>query len=532
MEGVSPLVPLLEHALVHRSNTSAPSSLKVICAWPVSGQYGPGTRILYYVLVVACVVARKVEWIRTACLSAALIFPAVAAFHGIVLATLHTNGAVDMDIYGAFQLCAIGILTAPITVRLSKTYFQDPGRGVIFLWTALLLAGLVSLTVEFMRVDATTCPDSDPASISWATSGGVFTYGSNCSMTCTPENGPVSPLRREAADNIYVVPIPDELSVNATALIAVGCCVPAILSLVSMLFKILDDNWKKFSNGKRRQKSDEPIEATSQAIIKPSTRTYQKIRYWGSLIEILIFSAFVLAILVKGEMNFWSAQMKYQTEPMQSVGQWAPVVGTALAILGSVYLLLSADMEAAEKEDGQSGGLTVGNCPNCGGSGSDTDSNSRQESRTDTGRPSSDIEMAILRPVANQTTEPAHKRKIARFFNAASAKMTIKAHEKFEHTGFIRNAKSTYPEIPGERYRNYRKTADKCELLPKPERRPSADGFISSKDSVDNGEGGSRIPQDPTQLLVHAPGASRARSGPPRSNLPLGSGNDDLSHLI
>jgi hypothetical protein len=46
-----------------------------------------------------------------------------------------------MDIYGAFQLCTIGILAAPVTVRRSRTYFNDPGRNAIFLWTGVILAG-------------------------------------------------------------------------------------------------------------------------------------------------------------------------------------------------------------------------------------------------------------------------------------------------------------------------------------------------------------------------------------------------------
>ena len=46
-----------------------------------------------------------------------------------------------MDIYGAFQLCAVGILAAPVTVRLSNTYFYTVGRNLIFLWTGLLLSG-------------------------------------------------------------------------------------------------------------------------------------------------------------------------------------------------------------------------------------------------------------------------------------------------------------------------------------------------------------------------------------------------------
>ena len=50
-------------------------------------------------------------------------------------------GVVDMDVFGAFQLCSIGVLTAPVTALLSRTYFNDPGRNIIFVWTGLVLAG-------------------------------------------------------------------------------------------------------------------------------------------------------------------------------------------------------------------------------------------------------------------------------------------------------------------------------------------------------------------------------------------------------
>lgn len=46
-----------------------------------------------------------------------------------------------MDVYGAFQLCSIGILAAQVTVRNSETYFKAPGRNSFFLWTGLILAG-------------------------------------------------------------------------------------------------------------------------------------------------------------------------------------------------------------------------------------------------------------------------------------------------------------------------------------------------------------------------------------------------------
>jgi len=78
--------------------TATANALRVVCAWPVSGQYGPGSRILYYVLVAACVVARKTEWLRNACLAAALLFPAVGAVHAIVLASLHIDGNLSSSI--------------------------------------------------------------------------------------------------------------------------------------------------------------------------------------------------------------------------------------------------------------------------------------------------------------------------------------------------------------------------------------------------------------------------------------------------
>lgn len=70
-----------------------------------------------------------------------------------------------------------------------------------------------------------------------------------------------------------------------------------------------------------------------------------------------MFGAAVLFILVLGEMNFFSRQVYWQTEPMSAIGkrsssfilirwltvfvpfagQWAPMVGTVLAVLGLLY---------------------------------------------------------------------------------------------------------------------------------------------------------------------------------------------------
>jgi hypothetical protein len=50
-----------------------------------------------------------------------------------------------MDIFGALQMCSIAVVSGPITVRISRTYFYDKRRNIIFAWTLLILSGKSSL---------------------------------------------------------------------------------------------------------------------------------------------------------------------------------------------------------------------------------------------------------------------------------------------------------------------------------------------------------------------------------------------------
>ncbi|KAI1116514.1 hypothetical protein F5Y14DRAFT_439926 [Nemania sp. NC0429] len=334
--------PLL-YSLVSRDNTSSITSTQpvahVVCAWPVSGQYGFGTRLLYYFLVTTCVLARRKEWLRNACLAAALLLPAVAAIHAVVLAAVqYVAPAVDMDIYGAFQLCSIGILAAPITVYNSKTYFNDPGRNIIFLWTGLLLAGMLSLTVEFFRTETHGCPFDNMGMPIDPFNSTAFPYGNaNCGLHCEYGGaGPFSLIRRDSTNEPAVIPVPQRLTFSAVTLLAAGSSIPPVLTLIFTWEKILEINWKRrFAHD--QVKINDPIEGTNGATPKMITIINGAIRNFLSSIQIPIFSGIVVVLLVFGELNFWSTQVYYQTEPFSSVGQWANVVATALVVLGSLY---------------------------------------------------------------------------------------------------------------------------------------------------------------------------------------------------
>ncbi|KAK1830901.1 hypothetical protein QBC39DRAFT_100959 [Podospora conica] len=326
------------------TNETIAKTWEVVCAWPVSGQYGPGTRILYYVLVAACVLARKKEWLRNACLAAALILPAVAAIHGVVLAAVHVDAKVDMDVYGALQLCSIGILAAPVTVRLSTTYWNNSGRNIIFVWTSLILAGLLSLVVEFYRAAPVPCTESVPRN----TAGFPYENALNCSLICDEKLGAPSPLRGGAGDDIFIIPAPEKFTFGAATLLAAACCIPAVLSMVSMWDKIVQIN-TRLRFGHKHVDANAPIQGT-RATEGEMKGVNAVIRQFLNAIEIPLFSGAVLAILIVGEINFWSDQVKFKTEPMESVGQWAPIVASALAACGSLYMLLAEDIDATNSE--------------------------------------------------------------------------------------------------------------------------------------------------------------------------------------
>lgn len=182
-------------------------------------------------------------------------------------------------------------------------------------------AGLLSLTVEFIRIKTSHCThdnDGNPITPTVA----QFNYTLTCGLTCSVDQGPFSPIRGGSANNIYVIPAPDKLTFDTATLLAAGCCIPAILSLISMWNKILEINWKsRFGKKDQDQLVNELIEGTNGATIRKMNGVNDRIRRLLSGLEIPLFSAAVLAILILGERNFWSHQVLYQTEPIASIGK-------------------------------------------------------------------------------------------------------------------------------------------------------------------------------------------------------------------
>jgi hypothetical protein len=147
-------------------------------------------------------------------------------------------------------------------------------------------------------------------------------------------------LRGGSANNIYVIPAPDYLTFGTSTLLAAACCIPAILSLVSTWNKILEINWKtRFGNVTDEDKRiNELIEGTNGATIGKMQGVNNMVRFFLRFVEIPVFTGAVLAIIGIGERNFFSKQVRYQTEPIASIGRRYPLLMVVTKLLTCVFL--------------------------------------------------------------------------------------------------------------------------------------------------------------------------------------------------
>ncbi|EHA49447.1 hypothetical protein MGG_17535 [Pyricularia oryzae 70-15] len=375
-----------------------------------------------------------------------------------------------MDVYGAFQLSAIAVLAAPVTVRVSDTYFFGPGRNIIFVWTGIILAGMLSLTVEFYRSNAIHCDESNWGNFTtYNPEDFPYSVGNLCGITCSEEHGPFSPMRKDATAEIYIIPAPVKFNFGTATLTAAACCIPAILSLASLMNKIREFNWRRSRMGGWRDAKqdpgfDEPIDGFHGATFRTMNSVNNNVRHLLRFIEIPLFAAAVAAILIIGELNLWDPHIVHGTEPIASVGQWAPIVTAGLAALGSLYLLIEKDATAAEMEEEarQTGNSPGTGCCSCtqhhGQWSSPIDSHNHHPWSAGPTEPLRTFDTAG--EGSNNSCSPILTRqnsrmKIAKYINKIGKAISTPASD-LDDASFRAGPAGDFPEAPGERLRDPR----------------------------------------------------------------------------
>jgi hypothetical protein len=161
------------------------------------------------------------------------------------------------------------------------------------------------------------------------------------------------------------------------------------------------------------------------------------------------------------------------------VGQWAPIVGAGLAVLGSLYLLLAADLEAEKVGTNSNASIHHHHHCNCSMQEVDRgrplyigsthsiatpDATVMRRGNSKDGRPTSlEIAPTITRHATNATkashqltrsgtADVASRRKVAKALNAIGNQLGAAAH--LDDSEFKQGKALDFPEIPGEEHRN------------------------------------------------------------------------------
>ncbi|KAL9085263.1 MAG: hypothetical protein Q9165_007697 [Trypethelium subeluteriae] len=329
--------------------------------------------------------------------------------------------------------------------------------------------------------------------------------------------------------------------------------------------KIVEINWKaRFGNVDEGERMDDLIEGTNGATIGRMRGVNDMVRLFLSVVEVPVFSGAVLAILILGESNFFSDQVKWQTEPIRSIGkwtppvhrarlltnlthytgQWAPIVGTGLAALGSLYVLLAGNEDVVKAapsadtpihhcncshhhlEHNQSSGppnlQTMESSPNS------RDARSLDDNMYET-RPRDTVVVSEMQQISPrlstsssqsihvaptqsnpmeraQTVDVGSRRKVAKALTAMGNFFGTAHRDWFDDSEFKRGKALDFPEIPGEEHRNPDLTQIRDAYNPRrdsagnatpvhPEQRSRASSLNRSGASDRHGEGSSTPPR-------------------------------------
>lgn len=97
----------LEPRGIFGPNETAAEDDSVLCVFPISGQYGFLSRLLYYGSLVFAIIGRTHKWLVLGALASALAFAGSTAIHMLTLVTSKTP-AFDLDILAAWSILTTG----------------------------------------------------------------------------------------------------------------------------------------------------------------------------------------------------------------------------------------------------------------------------------------------------------------------------------------------------------------------------------------------------------------------------------------
>lgn len=343
----------------------------VECVFPMSGQYGRAPRALYYFLLLFVVVLRRQDWLTAGAAAACLTYGGSAAIHALILTPVLSLGttsipdgvvelpnstrvhvqalASDLDSDATLAIVGSGFLIV-IPMAIWSAHFKHSGAApVLFLWILLMFIGMIGCMTNLYAIDGTAdgplrqfrfcsldysdaLPYSrhpiDTSNGPWnETIWSYFVDQNSLLPSCIYPCLNAKQLLRQQGDAQVI----NFLDINPstrgywvmhlTTAVIYGCVPLSILLSLALLVLRLrgytSSGWNldsAFSRGWRERFAHYAL---------------WTINIYGKILTPFVFVMFL------GWVE-WIISYDLQAEPMQSVGQWAPLVGAMLVLIAAV----------------------------------------------------------------------------------------------------------------------------------------------------------------------------------------------------
>lgn len=342
----------------------------VECVFAMSGQYGRAPRGLYYGLLLFVVLLKRQDWLTAGAAAACLTFGGSAGIHALILAPIYSLGytsvpneivtlsngtsilvaplATDLDSDATLAMVGTGFLIA-VTMALWSARFKLSGAvPILVLWICLMSIGMIASLTNLYAIDGSATgplkqfrfcsPDyndtlptsSNPISIVnnswnetiWTHFNRINSEPKGCYYPCLEGTN----LLRQPGDATAIQFLdigssgPLFWGLQIISAIVYGCVSFSILfCFVILVLRLCGGDLVDWDFSYQQV-------TVTQRLVNFSTGA---INVYAKMTMYFIFPVFLVWIE-------WVIYYDLQSESMQVVGQWAPLVGAGLAFVAAV----------------------------------------------------------------------------------------------------------------------------------------------------------------------------------------------------
>lgn len=285
---------------------------QIVCVYQLSGQYGLLPRLLFYVLIVFVAVGSTHVWLIAGALASALIFSGTAAVHAFILA-IGSRPLYDLDVVGVWAVLSLSCLAyASMNIELSHIIPIEQSRTIFWFWGFLVALGELMSFIAMERGYPTEPECRSPNGVLlqdlWGTKDPAF----NCSYSCFNNKH----ILRSPTD-IIILSKQRLFGVGFTlfswGVTATGLCIVFQNVAFCIIFSL------------RRRKARASIQA------KTELRT-------GKMHRRNLLLACLPVVITLNELYLLRDGGLPCNESLYSIGQWAPWVGVALALVAALIV--------------------------------------------------------------------------------------------------------------------------------------------------------------------------------------------------